>query len=242
MGNLSSYLRTPNDDSSSPVRIFWALAIGLLTLAMLVVGGITALQNATIIMGLPFAFVLLLVMYGLYKALRVEGFREDSRRYSMPARLSGRTTGDGRREEWTWRQRLSRAMNYPDYDNASRFLSNVALPALHEVSAELRDHGVEAEVIDDTDNSGIRYVELTVDLGEATPFRYQVIPRRFVFPRYGERFLRGEDVYYRLEVHLREGGQDYDVMGYTHDQLIADVLDQYEQHVEFMRLNAIDAQ
>jgi choline/glycine/proline betaine transport protein len=28
------------------------------------------------------------------------------------------------------------------------------------------------------------------------------------------------------------------VMGYTHSQLIDDVLDQYEQHVEFMRLHA----
>jgi choline/glycine/proline betaine transport protein len=30
-------------------------------------------------------------------------------------------------------------------------------------------------------------------------------------------------------------------MGYTHSQLIDDVLDQYEQHVEFMRLNAEEA-
>jgi choline/glycine/proline betaine transport protein len=28
------------------------------------------------------------------------------------------------------------------------------------------------------------------------------------------------------------------VMGYTHSQLIDDVLDHYEQHAEFMRLNA----
>jgi len=50
--------------------------------------------------------------------------------------------------------------------------------------------------------------------------------------------MRSGDIYYRLDVHLREGGQGYDVMGYTHSQLIDDVLDQYEQHTEFMRLNA----
>ena len=42
--------------------------------------------------------------------------------------------------------------------------------------------------------------------------------------------------YFRLEVHLRDGGQGYDVMGYTHTQLIDDVLDQYERHLEFLRL------
>jgi choline/glycine/proline betaine transport protein len=40
-------------------------------LAMLMANGITALQNATIIMGLPFSFVMFLVMAGLYKSLRL---------------------------------------------------------------------------------------------------------------------------------------------------------------------------
>jgi choline/glycine/proline betaine transport protein len=55
---------------------------------------------------------------------------------------------------------------------------------------------------------------------------------------YGDRSLRKTDVYYRLEVYLREGGQGYDVMDYTTTQLVDDVLDHYEQHVEFLRLNA----
>jgi choline/glycine/proline betaine transport protein len=40
-------------------------------LAMLMANGITALQNATIIMGLPFSFVMFLVMAGFYKSLRL---------------------------------------------------------------------------------------------------------------------------------------------------------------------------
>jgi choline/glycine/proline betaine transport protein len=243
MGNLSSYLRTPNDDSSPPVRIFWALAIGLLTLAMLIVGGVTALQNATIIMGLPFAFVLVLVMYGLYGALRIEGLREDSRLGSMPARLSGRTPVVGRPEEWTWRQRLRRSMHFPDYRETSEFLSSVAIPALNEVCRELGEHGVHAETHDETDEDGNRYVELAADLGDdASPFQYRIVTHEVALPRYGQRFLRGEDIYYRVEVHLREGGQDYDVMGYTHNQLIDDVLDQYEQHIEFMRLQTAETE
>lgn len=240
MGNLTSYRKTPRDDASNPVRIFWAVATGLLTIAMLVVGGITALQNATIIMGLPFGFVMVLVMFGLYKALRVEGLREDSQRHSLPAQLSGRSTthGDDRTVARTWRQRLRRTMSFPDREVASEFLSGVALPALTEVSEELHEHGVEAEVHDGTDDSGYSYVELAADLGEESPFQYRIAPREAAMPVYGDRSRREGDVYYRLDVHLREGGQGYDVMGYTHSQLIDDVLDQYEQHVEFMRLNA----
>jgi choline/glycine/proline betaine transport protein len=56
-------------------------------------------------------------------------------------------------------------------------------------------------------------------------------------PVYGDSSMREGDFYYRLDIHLLDGGQGYDVMGYTYSQLIDDVLDQYEQHVEFVRLN-----
>jgi choline/glycine/proline betaine transport protein len=40
--------------------------------------------------------------------------------------------------------------------------------------------------------------------------------------------------YYRAEVHLREGGQDYDIMSWSNADIIDDVLDQYERHLHFL--------
>ncbi len=238
MANLSSKLRTPQDDATKGSRIFWALATGLLTMAMLLVGGVPALQNATIIMGLPFAFVIVLVMAGLYKALRVEAYRADSHRQSLPGRLSGRTTPSPEGHQGRpWRARLSRAMAFPSRAKASEFVDDVALPALEEVAGELRGKGVEATAHRVEDN-GTSYVELAADLGTDHPFHYQIWPREVPVPVYGRGSAPGgHEVYSRLEVHLREGGQGYDVMGYTHTQLIDDVLDQYERHLEFLRLH-----
>ncbi len=42
--------------------------------------------------------------------------------------------------------------------------------------------------------------------------------------------------YFRAEVHLLEGGQDYDIMGWLRDEVIEDVLDQYEQHMHFLHV------
>jgi choline/glycine/proline betaine transport protein len=42
--------------------------------------------------------------------------------------------------------------------------------------------------------------------------------------------------YYRAEVHLSEGSQDYDLVGYTKEQVINDILDQYERHMQFLHL------
>jgi choline/glycine/proline betaine transport protein len=239
LANLSSRLRTAQDDANRSVRIFWAVATGLLTAAILLVGdnGIVALQNATIIMGLPFAFVLVLVMYGLWKALRVEAYMQDSHASSLPARFSGRRgVVPHQLDHPDWRQRLGRAMAFPDRARVAEFLADTVQPALQEVSAELRDQGVEAQVSRGTAD-GEDYVELVADVHDDHPFHYRVCPREVDVPAYGRGAMpSAQDSYCRLEVHLREGGQGYDVMGYTHTQLIDDVLDQYERHLEFLRI------
>ena len=33
-----------------------------------------------------------------------------------------------------------------------------------------------------------------------------------------------------------EGSQDYDLVGYTKEQIINDILDQYERHMQFLHL------
>ena len=236
LANLSSTLRTPYDDGTRGVRIFWAVATGLLTIAMLLVGGVLALQYATIIFGLPFAFVMVLVMVGLYKALRVEAYRAESLRHAMPGALSGRSTGETSHVARPWRQRLSRALTFPSKAKAGEFLTDVALPALEEVAVELRKQDVDASATRVEDN-GSSYVQLLADKDAEHPFRYVIWPREVPIPAYSGRAPKGADFYTRLEVHLAEGGQGYDVMGYTHTQLIDDVLDQYERHLEFLRLN-----
>ncbi|SHN75759.1 choline/glycine/proline betaine transport protein [Geodermatophilus obscurus] len=237
MANLCSHLRTPQHDGGKGVRIFWAVATGLLTAAMLLVGGVPALQNATIIMALPFTFVMVLVMVGLYKALRVEALRATSHHQTLPGRLSGRALGapDGNGTPG-WRLRLNRAMAFPGQASAREYLDEVAAPALEDVAAELRGEGIEAQARRATDDTGQGCVELTADLRGDHPFAYRICVRALPIPGYGRRTRPGDETYSRLEVHLGEGGQGYDVMGYTHSQLIDDVLDQYERHLEFLRL------
>jgi choline/glycine/proline betaine transport protein len=236
MGNLSSTRRTPHDDAAAGVRVFWAVATGLLTLAMLLVGGVPALQNATVVMGLPFGLVMVLVMVGLYRALRVEAYRADSRRQALPGLLSGRSApGQGSPTGRDWRMRLTRSIAFPEPAEGRQFLDRTALPALQDVASELSSQGI-AALARKGEDDGLPLVELVVDVDADEPFEYRVRLQEAPVPVYGRRTPKGGDVYCRLEVHLREGGQGYDVMGYTHTQLIDDVLDQYERHMEFLRL------
>src|SRR5699024_9167712 len=238
MANLSSNLRNPQEDGRAGLRIFWAMATGALTIAMLLVGGIGALQNATVIMGLPFAFVVILVMIGLYKALRVEANRVDSVDTSLPASLARRSRGRGNE---TWQRQLGRVLSFPNAARAREFEQDVLLPTLTEVAAEMEERGIrsrcgrvdaEGAFVDDGE-----LIEFEVDGEGEFPFRYQVWPHKVSVPSFGGVVPRGTEDYYRMEVYLDGGtGQGYHIMGYSKEQIIDDVLDKYERHVEFLQL------
>ena len=59
-------------DSPVPQRVFWAITEGVVAAALLLGGGLKALQTASIATGLPFAIVLLVMCYSLYKGLQQE--------------------------------------------------------------------------------------------------------------------------------------------------------------------------
>ncbi|WP_051717491.1 choline BCCT transporter BetT [Streptomyces megasporus] len=238
IGNLSSHLPTPTVDAALWLRAFWALVTGLLTLAMLIVGGVQALTNATIIMGLPFSFVMFLIMAGLYRALRVEHFRAEAMNTTLPSSLSGRTLHPGHPAGLDWRRRLARSMSFPDRRAGARFIDEVCRPAMREVAEELRKQGVPATVTEQMDEEiGIPHLELKVPIGKGEEFLYRVWPIEAPAPTFATRSISARNTYVRFEVHLSEGSQGYDVMGYHKDQLIADILDQYERHMEFLRLH-----
>ena len=58
----------------SPVaqRVFWCTLEGLVAIALLLGGGLAALQGAAVSTGIPFTLVLLVMMYCVYVALKSE--------------------------------------------------------------------------------------------------------------------------------------------------------------------------
>lgn len=42
------------------------------------------------------------------------------------------------------------------------------------------------------------------------------------------------DSYYRADVFLKEGGQDYDIIGWSKISVINDIIEQYRKHMHFL--------
>ncbi len=228
LSNFTSILKDVNSDAPVWMRILWASIIGLLTLALLMAGGLNALQSTVVIMGLPFSVVLFLMMVGLYKALKTESLKRPRAHLAPAGAYSGR---DGKAP--SWRQRLARAMSFPDYKQAIRFLENTVKPAMALIEHELSERDVKAEITGWDDDP--RHLELNVDLGEEGRFTYQVWPRSATVPAFAIRPHTEHNTYYQLEVHLEEGGQGYDLMDYSQDQIVEDILDQYERHLFYLQ-------
>ena len=212
------------EDTPTWRRVFWAVLSGAVAAVLLLAGGLQSLQTATIASALPFTVVMLAMCYGLLKALRLEALRATLLQ-ATPA-VAGGTSG-------SWQRQLNTILHHPSRPEVLAFLAEVAVPALEAVSRELGSRGVEATVLRDEDR--IRLVAMP---GTREEFRYGIRARGFTLPSfaYFERRPRVDDSdhYYRAEVFLREGGQDYDVMGYTREELIADELAQYERHLNFL--------
>ncbi|RYC43178.1 choline transporter [Pectobacterium zantedeschiae] len=233
LGNFTSRLGDINNDAPNWLRVFWSVAIGLLTLGMLMTNGVSALQNTTVIMGLPFSFVMFFIMAGLYKSLRVEDYRKaSSLQTSAPMPISGD-------DRLNWKQRLSRVMNFPGTTHTQKMLDNVCKAAMDDVARELRLRGASVEVseLPPVEDERLNHLELLVDLGDEQNFLYQIWPQRYSVPAFTYRARSGKSDYYRLETFLLEGSQGNDLMDYSKEQVINDILDQYERHLNFLHLN-----
>jgi choline/glycine/proline betaine transport protein len=129
-------------------------------------------------------------------------------------------------------------MRFPDYRYMERYLEEHARPAMQEVQKSLMEQGLAVDFTE-TKEGGDKHLSLHVHLADEQDFIYQIWPVRFKKPTFAPRVQRAEDFYYRLEVYLNEGSQGYDLMDYSKEQVIGDILDQYESHLNFLHLNQI---
>ncbi|MDO6719913.1 choline BCCT transporter BetT [Psychrosphaera sp. 1_MG-2023] len=204
-------------------RIYWAVGIGVVAAILLLAGGLNALQTMTIAAALPFSIVLLIAIVGLIKALRVEAFKQDSQLIAAlpPSNNEGSDN---------WQLRLKNIVDFPNKPNVNKFINQVVAPAFESVASELKKNQIKVIISKEDGYS------LIVDHGEEQEFVYRVLARKYSQPDFVTEADDDEQSYYRAEVHLGEGGQDYDIMGWSKTAVINNIIDQYHKHLHFLHL------
>jgi choline/glycine/proline betaine transport protein len=212
------------DDTPVLQRLIWAFVIGTIAIVLLLAGGLAALQTAAIASALPFSLALLGAIWGLARALRLDVAQRDMQ--SVVPVVQGPDS---------WRERLNALLAQPGGAEVSRFQREIVAPALKQFADALQERGVSAS-IDLVDDEASR-VGLTVAVEGEPEFRYEVVCQRHVATATGaeEAEPKTDTVFHRAEVHLYQGGQGYDVMGWSREQIIHDVLGHFERHQQFHR-------
>ena len=204
-------------------RVYWGVGIGVVAAILLLAGGLNALQTMTIASALPFTVVLLLAIIGLIKALRVEGFKQESQLITAIPHSSNENND-------SWQMRLKNIVDFPNKKNVNKFISQIVAPAFDSVAKELSENQI---TVDISSEDGLSFI---VNHGEEQEFVYRVLVRKHSQPDFVTEGEDDEQSYYRAEVHLNEGGQDYDIMGWSKMAVINNLIDQYHKHLHFLHL------
>jgi choline/glycine/proline betaine transport protein len=203
-------------------RIFWAVTEGVVAATLLLAGGLDALQTMTILSALPLIIIFAIAGYGFIKSLRAD--------YElMKVVESHNTVVQYAQASSNWKERLDALVSHPEKNEAKEFLSNVAQPAFKELHDELSEKGLDV----DLKRKGEESITLAIINGDVEDFLYSIKLRTFEVPNYSPEEKKS---YVRAEVFLLNGGQDYDVYGYTQEQIVADFITQYEKHFHFLHV------
>ena len=227
-GSLVIDTLTSGGSAEPPVwqRIFWASTEGVVAAALLSAGGLAALQTMTIVSAFPIAVMLLVFCYTLFKALSNDYLL-------MNSVQTHNTSVQYAKANVSWQSRVSSLVSRPDLSQASTFITDIVQPALIELAEEMQNNGLSASIHKISESR----VRMIVSNGEVEDFAYGIRLQEFGMPSYAsDEEAEDQSAYYRAEVYLLQGGQQYDVLGYTKEQIIADAISQYERHLHFLHL------
>lgn len=206
-------------------KIYWCSLEGLAAALLLIAGGLTALQTVTLISALPFAIVILLLCVGL-----VRGMQADSARAGTAESIAVPGVDIG------WRKRLELMLHSPRRNDVESFVDTVAAPALDAVAREMATRGLHAEVTREE-----HAVTLTVPAENTRNFVYGVgVERQYVAAFSAAEATQPEarrPHIWIARTRFSDGSAGYDVMGFTEDQLIGDVLTQYGRYQVLVQSN-----
>tara|TARA_Y100000768_G_scaffold388482_1_gene384616 strand:- start:1021 stop:2973 length:1953 start_codon:yes stop_codon:yes gene_type:complete len=206
-------------------RIFWAITEGVVAAVLLLAGGLEALQTMTIASAFPMIFLILIGCFGLLRSLRSDFLHISSvRNFNSTVQYSKATTN--------WKEHLDYLIKHPVLKDGVEFITENVKPALQDLQKEMQQRGLSVELREEADAS-VALIVNKGEKGEADDFKYEVQLREFEVPAYAP---KSDESYCRAEVFLLSGGQNYDIYGYTPEQIVADAITQYEKHIHYLHV------
>ena len=208
--------------------VMWGILMSVVAIVLMQSGGLANLQTMTLLVALPFAMLMLLMCFSLWKGLNADKKYFDTK--VNPTSIFW--TGD------KWKERLEQMMNQTQEKDILRFLKHTVLPAMRELRQELiskYELSVQINTLFDQDEPA---VELVIQKDLMRDFMYGV---KSIGREVSEQLINDDNLphiqhsmTYEPYTYFFDGRVGYDVQYMDQDELIADMLKHYERYLSLL--------
>jgi len=208
--------------------VMWGILMSVVAIVLMQSGGLANLQAMTLLVALPFATLMLLMCFSLWKGLNADKKYFDTK--VNPTSIFW--TGD------KWKERLEQMMNQTQEKDILRFLKHTVLPAMRELRQELiskYELSVQINTLFDQDEPA---VELVIQKDLMRDFMYGV---KSIGREVSEQLINDDNLphiqhsmTYEPYTYFFDGRVGYDVQYMDQDELIADMLKHYERYLSLL--------
>ena len=208
--------------------VMWGVLMSVVAIVLMQSGGLANLQAMTLLVALPFAILMLLMCFSLWKGLNADKKYFDTK--VNPTSIFW--TGD------KWKERLEQMMNQTQEKDILRFLKHTVLPAMRELRQELigkYDLSVQINTLFEQDEPA---VELVIQKESMRDFMYGV---KSVGREVSTQLINDDNLphiqhsmTYEPYTYFFDGRVGYDVQYMDQDELIADMLKHYERYLSLL--------
>ena len=208
--------------------VMWGVLMSVVSIVLMQSGGLANLQAMTLLVELPFAMLMLLMCFSLWKGLNADKKYFDTK--VNPTSIFW--TGD------KWKERLEQMMNQTQEKDILRFLKHTVLPAMRELRQELigkYELSVQINMLFEQDEPA---VELVIQKESMRDFMYGV---KSVGREVSTQLINDDNLphiqhsmTYEPYTYFFDGRVGYDVQYMDQDELIADMLKHYERYLSLL--------
>ena len=208
--------------------VMWGVLMSVVAIVLMQSGGLANLQAMTLLVALPFAILMLLMCFSLWKGLNADKKYFDTK--VNPTSIFW--TGD------KWKERLEQMMNQTQEKDILRFLKHTVLPAMRELRQELigkYELSVQINTLFEQDEPA---VELVIQKESMRDFMYGV---KSVGREVSTQLINDDNLphiqhsmTYEPYTYFFDGRVGYDVQYMDKDELIADMLKHYERYLSLL--------
>ena len=208
--------------------VMWGVLMSVVSIVLMQSGGLANLQAMTLLVALPFAMLMLLMCFSLWKGLNADKKYFDTK--VNPTSIFW--TGD------KWKERLEQMMNQTQEKDILRFLKHTVLPAMRELRQELigkYELSVQINTLFEQDEPA---VELVIQKESMRDFMYGV---KSVGREVSTQLINDDNLphiqhsmTYEPYTYFFDGRVGYDVQYMDQDELIADMLKHYERYLSLL--------